>query len=114
LAGFAVLRCRPHVLIQQNARRDVEAFYAAEAGLVEALTQLPPSASLATALRGPDGVAGTVDDGTLQVRSSSGIPLPSGLQLQLKVETASSGLLRLVSSAMSARGSAKVLEGLIR
>jgi hypothetical protein len=110
LATFAVLCSRAHVRMQHHLRKDIEAFYAAETGLTAAIAQIAPAATLAGLLLGPDGLAGTADDGVLPLAS---LPATGALTPTVRAQPAAGGLIGVVSTVSIGPGITKVLEALI-
>lgn len=70
LAAAVAMQTQLDGLMQRNLRGGIEAFYAAEAGLAHALSEIGPRADLAELLDGPDRRRATADDGQFPFVSS--------------------------------------------
>lgn len=115
LGALAVLQARSSLEIQQRLRADSQAFHVAEAGLACAVAALPPDAETADLLAGPDAVAGTADDGVLEIDMGAAgyVPAPP-LRVEVAIEAAAADLLRVTATGFAARGATRVLERLVR
>jgi len=114
LAAFAVLLTRLDFYVHDNTRAQTEVFYVAEAGLEHALADIARGESLEQLLAGPDGNAGSADDGIFPFREGRPGPFPHApLGYEVQVERANSQLLRLVSVGSGARHARATVEALV-
>lgn len=74
LVTWLYFQARSDQLVTQNLRKELDAFYTAEAGLNFALATIADCDSVACAMRGPDCVSGTADDGLVAPGSSDWMP----------------------------------------
>jgi len=115
LGAYVVLQCITDLRIGGNLASEVRAFYAAEAALQHAVAEVGPGASFDGALAGPDGIAGTADDGVFPFREGAGNAFTdAGFRYQVQAVRQSSALLQIVSTATAADGAAKTLAALVR
>lgn len=105
LGALAVLQARIGLLTQQSLRGDVEALHAAEAGLACAYSRLDPSMDFAQLLRGPDGKAGTPDDG----EAPMALPCATAASL-VRFEAGDAETIVLVATGRGSRGATRVIE----
>jgi hypothetical protein len=114
LGALVALQSRTDLGIQLNLRNDIETFYVAEAGLAHAVAEIPPGQSFEQLLIGPDRITGTSDDGMFPFVGGppAAFPYPP-FQYDVQVASASPSMLRIVSRASGANGSAKVVELLV-
>jgi hypothetical protein len=110
LGALAVLQARVGLLTQQSLRGDAEALHAAEAGLACALARLDPAADFDTLLRGPDGTAGTGDDGLFPAPLDCSAPLGAPLAFDVRLGAGAAGALKLVATGRGTRGATRVIE----
>ena len=114
LGALVALQCRTDLSIQHNLRSDIETFYIAEAGLAHAVAEIPPGSSFEQLLAGPDHITGTGDDGTFPFVEGPPAAFPSPpFRYDVRVEPNGGTMLRIVSRASGANGSAKVVETLV-
>lgn len=103
LGALALLQARAGALTQQSLRGDVEALHAADGALACALAALPPLADAALLGFGPDGGAGTADDGVLPFAA----PCPAS---EARIRAEGGGRWVLSSSGRGTRGATRTLE----
>ncbi|MBI3388585.1 MAG: hypothetical protein HY027_12675 [Deltaproteobacteria bacterium] len=114
LAAMIALVARASFYMHHNTRTQSEVFYAAEAGLEYAVSELTPAMTFDQLLNGPDGHDGTTDDGEFPFRAGAPAFFPRApLRYQVRVERVNSTLLRLTSGADGVRNAHATIEGLI-
>jgi hypothetical protein len=114
LGAYVALQCRIDLMIERNFRAEVEAFYAAEAGLEHAVAEIDPGQSFDDILTGPDHIAGTADDGSFPFREGSPGAFPSPpLGYQVRVAPASDNMLSIVSRGTGRGNATKVVVALV-
>ncbi len=114
LAAFVVMLTRLDFYVHDNTRAQTEAFYVAEAGLEHALTDLSRAESASSLLAGPDGMAGSADDGVFAFREGAPGFFPhEPLRYEVRVATGSGGLVRLTSTGTGSRNAHATVEVLL-
>lgn len=114
LGAYVVFQCRTDLLIQRSFREGIEAFYVAEAGLEHAVADLRPGLSFDTLLAGPDGLAGSADDGAFPF--SEGIPgtFPSPpFRYNVRVSRRAADSVYLVSEGSGKDGATKTVAAMV-
>jgi hypothetical protein len=112
LGALVVFQCRTDLLIEHNVRSEIEAFYVADAGLEHALAEIGPGLSFDPILVGPDGVAGTADDGIFPFDEGTPADFPPPLRYDVRASR-SGQLLQLTSQATGAGGASKIVAALV-
>lgn len=113
LGAMAVWQSRLQQLMARSARADVEGLYAAEAALARAVAAVPPGVGVDELLVGPDGVGGTVDDGTFPFAVSPGPP-DFGVVSTKAGNASAGGMVRLSVTVTAAGGRQTRVEALVR
>ncbi|MFI5398846.1 MAG: pilus assembly PilX N-terminal domain-containing protein [Candidatus Binatia bacterium] len=114
LGAYLVLQCRTDLMIQRNFRNEVEAFYVAEAGLEHAVAEIRPDQSFDEVLAGPDGVAGTADDGLFPFSEGATRDFPySPFHYDVQVTRTATNSLSILSRATGKDGATKVVGALV-
>jgi hypothetical protein len=114
LGAYVVLQCRTDLLIERNFRAEVEAFYAAEAGLEHAIAEIDPGQSFDAVLAGPDRIAGTADDGAFPFRHGPPSDFASPqLSYDVRATPVAGNMLSLVSRGTGRYGATKVVTALV-
>jgi hypothetical protein len=114
LGAYVALQCRSDLLIERNFRAEVEAFYAAEAGLEHAIAEIDPGLSFDAVLAGPDGIPGTADDGAFPFRHGPpGDFAPPQLSYEVRSTPVTGNMLSLVSRGTGRYGATKVVAALV-
>ncbi len=115
LVGWLYLQAHTDQILAQNLRKELDAFYTAEAGLNFALAATSACDSPACALRGPDGVLGTADDGLVLPGPSDWAPFgDQGRGFRVRVTEADSATVRIRSSGTGWGGGTSEVEALVR
>jgi hypothetical protein len=115
LAAAISMQTRLDGLMGRNFRGSTEAFYAAEAGLAHALSEIGPRADFEDLLYGPDQVGATSDDGSFPFRSQPPSSLRSGaLGYQVSVGRGPANTLRIYSRGSGRHDATREVEVLIR
>lgn len=109
LGALAVLQSRTSLLTQQSLRGDVEALYAAEAGLACAFSRLDDGDDLEALAAGPDRIPHNADDGLPPFALECGADLPAPLGYEVRFERTASGI-AIVSRGRGTRAAARVVE----
>lgn len=113
LGAYVILQCRTDLLLERNFRAELEAFYAAEAGLEHALAEIEPGQSFDDVLAGPDGIPGTADDGMFPFREGTAAAFTSApLGYDVRLSLTAGNLLAIISSGSGRQGATKVVAGL--
>jgi hypothetical protein len=115
LAAAVAMQTQLDGLMERNFRSGTEAFYAAEAGLAHALSEIGPRADLAGILNGPDGRSSTPDDGQFPFLSPpphAFMQPPLGYDVTVSPGPANTILVR--SRGHGRHGAVREIEGLIR
>jgi hypothetical protein len=114
LGAYVVLQCRTDLMIERNFGAEIEAFYAAEAGLEHALAEIDPGQAFDDVLAGPDRIAGTADDGSFPFREGppGAFPFPP-LGYDVRVTAAGHNVLSIVSRGTGRYGATKVVTALV-
>ena len=114
LGAYVALQCRTDLLIERNFRAEVEAFYAAEAGLEHAIAEIDPGQSFDAVLAGPDRIPGTADDGAFPFRHGPPSDFASPqLSYDVRATPVHSNMLSLVSRGTGRYGATKVVAALV-
>ena len=110
LGAYVLMQCRSDLLIQRNFRDEIEAFYIAEAGLEHAVADIKPGRSMNRLLVGPDGSAGTDDDGFFPFGEGMPQDFPlSPFHYEVRVTPLSADAVSLVSHGIGRNGTTKVI-----
>lgn len=113
LGAYVVLQCRTDWLLERNFRAELEAFYAAEAGLEHAVAEIEPGQSFDDVLAGPDRIAGTSDDGVFPFREGTPVDFASAsLRYDVRLALTSGNMLSIVSYGSGRHGATKVVAAL--
>lgn len=114
LGAYLVLQCRTDLMIQRNFRNEVEAFYVAEAGLDHAVADIPPGQSFDDVLAGPDGIAGTADDGLFPFSEGAAGEFPyAPFHYEVRVTLTANNSLSILSHGTGKDGATKVVGALV-
>lgn len=114
LGAYVVLQCRTDLLIQRGFRDEIEAFYVAEAGLEHAVAEIRPDQSFAEVLAGPDGLAGTADDGVFPFLEGAPAAFPAApFRYDVRVSPAAGNSLSVTSQGKGKNGATKVVSALV-
>ncbi len=114
LGALAVLQARIGLLTQQSLRGDAEALHAAEAGIACALVRLEASGDFDLALRGPDAIAGSADDGVPPFALDCVPALPSSsFEIRLEPGRTAEAIV-IVSTGRGLRGAMRTVEQHVR
>ncbi|MFN8627441.1 MAG: hypothetical protein U0587_15875 [Candidatus Binatia bacterium] len=110
LGAYVVMQCRSDLLVQRNFRDEIEAFHIAEAGLDHAVAEIKPGGTLSGLLVGPDGLAGTADDGLFPFSEGTPLDFPvSPFHYDVRVTSLGANAMSLVSQGSGQNGATKVL-----
>jgi hypothetical protein len=114
LGAYVALQCRTDLVIERNFGAEVEAFYAAEAGLEHAIAEIDPGQSFDAVLAGPDGIPDTADDGAFPFRHApvSNFASPQ-LSYDVRVTPVTGNMLYLVGRGTGRYGATKVVAALV-
>jgi hypothetical protein len=114
LGAYVALQSRTDLLIERNFRAEVEAFYAAEAGLEHAIAEIDPGQSFDAVLAGPDRILGTADDGAFPFRHGPPSDFTSPqLSYDVRATPVPGNMLSLVSRGTGWYGATKVVAALV-
>lgn len=103
LAVFAVQQAHTALVLQRQACTTLELFYVAEAGLAHALADLDADPSFDRLQLGPDGVAGTDDDGEFPFLHAPPAFFPRGpFRYEVSVEARGRDVLDIVARGFGA------------
>lgn len=108
LGGFAVMQARLDFLVQHHTRAAAEALAIAEAGLEHALADLVRDPRFERLTLGPDGQAGTGDDGAYPFVLAPPAWFPAApARYEVRVATLAADRVEIVSRGYGALGSAR-------
>ena len=113
LAALVAVQTRVDLLIQRNLGAEIETFYAAEAALEQALSQLPLTGSFERLCAGPDGVLDTPDDGVFPYATNPTSLADDTIQPLLSVAMEQAGRLRIESTAVGDEDSTATLSATV-
>jgi hypothetical protein len=100
--------------VARNLRADLHAFYVADAGLNHALSIVSRSPSAAAVVAGPDGVAGTADDGGILDAPAAQVPFPAApYGYTVDAQPLANGGVRIRSLGVGWDGATKQLEAVV-
>ncbi|MCX8071320.1 MAG: hypothetical protein N3C12_02545 [Candidatus Binatia bacterium] len=115
LVSWLYLQAYTDQVLAQNLRRELDAFYVAEAGLHYALAAIQSCASAACATRGPDGISGTADDGSLLRSPHEWMPFGTeGRAFLVRLATVDATTVRIRSNGRGWGGGSAEVEALVR
>lgn len=101
LAAFAFLQAHLELETQRHNRTAAELFWAAESGIEQALADLELDPSFDRLTAGPDGLAGTADDGEFPFQYPPPAAFPHlSAWYEVRVEDPGGGTVELVSTAI--------------
>lgn len=114
LVAWIWLQARMDQILAQNFRRDLDSYYVAEAGLHFALATFQHCSAPDCALAGPDGRAGTADDGGVTSQPGAWIPYgDSSAAFQVQLSPMSATQLRLRARSRGWGASSAELEAIV-
>lgn len=100
LAAFAYLQAHSELETQRHNRTATELFWAAESGIEQALADLELDPSFDRLTAGPDGLAGTADDGEFPFQHPPPANFPRlSAWYEVRVEDLGGGAVEIISTA---------------
>jgi len=113
LAAHSVLQSHLDLLMARNLRDHTDALYVAEAGLDLTLAAIGASASLPGLLRGPDGIAGSADDGA-PVSSPARLTLDAERRAVVRIVPFTADMIEIVSTAQVRNAASRTVSAIVR
>jgi len=101
-------------LVAQNVRRELDAFYAAEAGLSYALAAIAHCADPACALAGPDGQLGTPHDGGVAADPNSWISFGPHASFHIRFAPLDAAAIRVRATGRGWGSATAAVDGVVR
>jgi hypothetical protein len=114
LGAYVLLQCRTDLMIERNFRYEIEAFYVAEAGLHHAVADIRPAWSFDGVLAGPDGIAGTADDGLFPFTEGAPLDFPfPPFRYEVHVTPLAEAGVSVISRGSGRNGATKVVGAMV-
>jgi hypothetical protein len=114
IGAWVALQARIDGALARNLRADLHAFYVADAGMSHALSVVSRAPSAAVALAGPDGLAGTTDDGGILGVPADHVTFPKApYGYAVGAQAAGTDGIRLQSVGLGWDGATRQLEALV-